>query len=925
MSLNGRSSCAGWVALLFVLAVLLQSSVSLVRGIDPSCVDHSSTIPDEINVGVLVWVDSDELILSRPISSYPPISTTSAAAKTSLPVVLQPFYLGIEFYKKRLAEATNSKIPVLGGTRHIALNISYINMGRIDWNKIAGGYPVDGQASIAAANRPGGLFDVLAFNSSSILGGNRTFTFFIPHPLMSSFALSLVNRIEDQRLAIMVHPFLSSAESFICDGRPAAVSVTADCVAPPYNRQRLLGARRFETLFSVLPDLANDAATTLSLYHTLGIRKIAIFREATVAAKTYSALAFQQAITYAEELNLQPLVTASLEVGQCPGSLSCPPASALATSQNQVWPANSTAMDWVVKMREKNIEAVMIIGTTGTGAAWSFGQLFYAMQEIDWTPKKLSWVGAFEKSGMSNYLPNGKADMLYTTGEIIWHRALRGAAFQTRSTSTNFELVESNATHAAPALYILQYDEMYGPDCTPGKCVPPATPGRAHPFWARNVDGGTMPALSYNAMMHVQKLIEASASSHVPAILNAASKVDVPSVFHRLGFDAYGRTKAFDVLVSEYYQVSANDDTKIISPFNIGVPSVYPMPTWSERTFTPQFYAESSERLMAAVTSVVIIAILCVFGSVMYHIKNPIIRATTPSFAALITGGAILMLVSNYFATLHTNSAHCSAQVWLLTTGFTMMLSSLFVKTFRIWRIFKKQKLTVIRIRDWDLFKVVLGFLLVDLILNITWQAADGMPAVLVIPDRLRPKYNYYQCDFSSDVAATFVFLHLAIKAGIVFFGILLTWAVRNVPSTFNDSLLLTGCIYNISFVACFVIPILATGVGGRQTTFLVRAFAIMFVALSTQLLLYAPKLYFISMSDSVMKLENATHLNMTHHVSASHEDSPKARSAARVTPLVVHSPVSKSNDQVHPVRSTAYLPNASPTSGGGGGETSPV
>jgi hypothetical protein len=170
--------------------------------------------------------------------------------------------------------------------------------------------------------------------------------------------------------------------------------------------------------------------------------------------------------------------------------------------------------------------------------------------------------------------------------------------------------------------------------------------------------------------------------------------------------------------------------------------------------------------------------------------------------------------------------------------------------------------------KDVDLFKIVVVMVLIDVVVNTIWQVADGMPTVLVVSDELRPKYNYFKCDYSSSTAVGLMYLHMILKASIVAGGIVLTWAVRNVPATFNDSLLLTACIYNITIIACFVIPIISTGIGGRKTTIMVRTFAIMFISLSTQLLLYAPKLYAISTGADIVKLDGTRMNNTTANVS---------------------------------------------------------
>ena len=50
-------------------------------------------------------------------------------------------------------------------------------------------------------------------------------------------------------------------------------------------------------------------------------------------------------------------------------------------------------------------------------------------------------------------------------------------------------------------------------------------------------------------------------------------------------------------------------------------------------------------------------------------------------------------------------------------------------------------------------------------------------------------------------------------------------------------------CIYNVSVTICFVLPILSADLGGRNSTYLIRAFAILFVCLTSVLILYIPKL----------------------------------------------------------------------------------
>jgi hypothetical protein len=182
---------------LLLVAVVLMGLVA--RGDSATCTQPDTAVPDAIQVAVLVWADSDEVVLSQPISSYAPIPTTSAGFASPAPSLLQPFYLGVEFYKKRLQQIGSGRVPVRGGSASIALNISYINLGRVNWNTIVNDYPLDGFMSIMAASMPGGLFDQLVDHASLFLGENKTFTFFVPHPFMGDMIVPLLNRVEDHR------------------------------------------------------------------------------------------------------------------------------------------------------------------------------------------------------------------------------------------------------------------------------------------------------------------------------------------------------------------------------------------------------------------------------------------------------------------------------------------------------------------------------------------------------------------------------------------------------------------------------------------------------------------------------------------------------------------------------------------------------
>jgi hypothetical protein len=343
-------------------------------------------------------------------------------------------------------------------------------------------------------------------------------------------------------------------------------------------------------------------------------------------------------------------------------------------------------------------------------------------------------------------------------------------------------------------------------------------------------------------------------SSDRDEINSASYHLSTPSAYHQAEFDLYGRTMYVDSVLSQSLPVGL---PSVVAPINIAVPLIYPLPTWEERRFAPVFYSLASERFMLAFNTFSISLCVLLLVLVLRNRQQAVIRASTVSFSLVVIFGGILMLTSSYFSTLVVNDAHCAAQVWLLTLGWTAMYSALFIKTFRVWRIFGVQQLSVVKMKDSKLLFALASFLLVDVLINTVWASTVGITSTQVTVDPYRPSYDYLKCAYSGGGAVAVV-LHLIIKGGMLLFGVSLAWGTRKAPPMFNDSTVIAAALYNTFFVCSFILPIIAVQMGGRSTTFLIRSFAIMFLVLTTLGLLYVPKFLLLFGLGDVSKLRLA-------------------------------------------------------------------
>lgn len=812
---------------------------------------------DAVNVAVLVW------LIDQPTGVYKGrLRDTKATTIAGYGVdLIQPWSLGVDLYVE-MFRAQGGKVR-LPSQELVNVNFVYINLAGADGTALQADYATYYSTSTLPLFMASGTYafatNTNPFNAyirstnplllNALFGITQPFTYIIIPPLFADdFVPTFMNNIEDSQSHVVVHSFLTAKDLFICDGLTTG-SATPDCLQ--YNRTRRGGARRFETLFSTMFDSTMNQNAALDSFHTLGVKSVVIIREAP-AASTFSKYAGEEAQTSAEQLNVDVLgdEIAFTTIMACDPAKpdtngpNCPPYSlgSKYNSQTQIFPNDRTPDDVAAELLALNADALVILANPSSAASWTFSRLFAGMRKVGYTPKAISWGGGPE-AGVTNFMED-PTDIIGTWTTKPWDDRLKGPSYKNRGSDTQFEILPANLTHDGPAVFADAFDAAFGP----------MAPGGQHAMYRSHWREGTYPAIGWGTMNMVQKLIEISGTLEVPSILNSAKSLSTPGVYHQVQFDQYGRTARVNEMLVQITDVDLTTGKRplLISPYNIGSTPVFPLPTWPERVFDPRFYSEASEKIVIAVNSVLIVLCLLLVGVVLANWRTPVIRAATPSFCLLIILGGIMMLISNYFSTLVVNGSHCSAYVWFLTIGFTIIFSALFIKTFRVWKIFHGSKLQVLKMKDSELLMYVGAFVLMDIIINAAWTGAIGMDTRLVVVDVNRPSKNYLTCDY--DQADGAIYTHVALKGLMLLAGVVLTWNVRNVPSSFNESVSIGVAIYNCSFVVCFIIPIISAELGGRETTFLIRAFAIMFVVTSTLCLLYIPKMMNLASANGVQR-----------------------------------------------------------------------
>ena len=263
-----------------------------------------------------------------------------------------------------------------------------------------------------------------------------------------------------------------------------------------------------------------------------------------------------------------------------------------------------------------------------------------------------------------------------------------------------------------------------------------------------------------------------------------------------------------------------------------------------------------------ALCAIGLVLCLVIAGLVMHHRSHPVIRSASPLFLIMSIGGVMLLYFAGFTLVAPVSTASCSAFSWMLVIGLQLTFAPLFAKTWRIYRIFGRKKLSVVQISNRKLLLIVLAIVLVDVILMVAWEAVGALSPITTTINSTNSSGNlvineYDQCGVGAGSAKN-LFVLLCVEKGLLFvFGALMAFTTRRVSSTFNESQGISLSIYNLLFTVGIISPIILviSAVGDVLTLLLV--FALLWIAYFTAGILFVPKLMTIYSHTPVDNMQN--------------------------------------------------------------------
>ena len=179
---------------------------------------------------------------------------------------------------------------------------------------------------------------------------------------------------------------------------------------------------------------------------------------------------------------------------------------------------------------------------------------------------------------------------------------------------------------------------------------------------------------------------------------------------------------------------------------------------------------------------------------VVLYRQHPVFRSAAPMLLLVSFVGLLHVFSAIVFLVLPPASFSCSAFNWCIQLGFTLLLSPILAKAWRIWRIFGRRKLHVVKLSNRKLLAAILAATACDLAILAAWYATD-LPSVVTTTQvtstggslDLSQETDYASCSYSGQ-SKRFFAAECVIKGAALAAGVLLAFSTRRVTGTFNES-----------------------------------------------------------------------------------------------------------------------------------------
>ena len=259
-----------------------------------------------------------------------------------------------------------------------------------------------------------------------------------------------------------------------------------------------------------------------------------------------------------------------------------------------------------------------------------------------------------------------------------------------------------------------------------------------------------------------------------------------------------------------------------------------------------QYYEDISSAAWIAV--IVIVSVLGAYSLLLhafvYRYRNhPLLLSSSPFFGQVIIGGSWFLYVAIAIMRWKSVEAVCSIIPTFLCIAYTLVIGTLFAKTWRLNRIFKGASLKSVRVSAWDVVLFISVLFTIDFIIIAAWLLIDR-PVPVWETDSTNSLQLITVC-YSQHWNVWYSLL-IVPKALEVFYGMYLAYNVRHINANFNESRYIGLAIVHLIVFAVIVIPLDRALQNQLTVHYLLVTLMLCLGVFVTLSLIFIPKVYAI-------------------------------------------------------------------------------
>lgn len=268
--------------------------------------------------------------------------------------------------------------------------------------------------------------------------------------------------------------------------------------------------------------------------------------------------------------------------------------------------------------------------------------------------------------------------------------------------------------------------------------------------------------------------------------------------------------------------------------------------------------------IMYAVAGICVSVCVGLATWVFINKKKKLIRNSSPIFMYEILFGATLSLISIFPMGMQDDTFNfhdpsfnkdwsrldmaCRAMPFLYSVGFSISFSALFVKTWRMVKLFNNRRFKRLKITDWMLLKYQVLIIGVIVLYNIGWLVIDPlywkrMP--VAVSDSGEVAESSGICVMNGDI-----YLALGPLMGIMILmltvGNYYSYKGRFIPSEYAESKWVGFSMLLYLEALIIGVPVVILSSGNAGASFIVKGLAIVLADFGTVLLIFIPKIWLL-------------------------------------------------------------------------------